>query len=57
VITVFPDENLEAALGKLGTKDVAHLPVVDRQNPRKVVGMLSRREIVNEHNKTLLRYA
>ena len=57
VNTVFPDDNLEVALQKLGTKDVAHLPVVDRENPRRVVGMVSRRDIVNEHNKTLLRYA
>jgi len=56
VITVFPDENLQEALQKLSGKDVANLPVVDPYNPKKVVGMLSRRDIIQAYNKALLQY-
>ena len=56
VITVFPDENLQQALGKISSKDVAHIPVVARSNPKKIIGILSRRDIINEYNRALLKY-
>jgi len=56
VITVFPDDSLQDALTRLSSKDVAHVPVVDPQNQRKIVGILSRRDIINAYNKALLKY-
>jgi len=49
VLTVFPDEPMWAALKRLGTRDVGRLPVVDRQNPRKLLGLIRRGDIVRAY--------
>ncbi len=54
VITIFPDENLRDALAKIGYRNIEHLPVVSRQDPRRVLGMLSRRDIIAAYNKALI---
>ncbi|GAB4262620.1 MAG: chloride channel protein [Deferrisomatales bacterium] len=54
VITVFPDESLHEALGKLGYRNIEHLPVVSREDPGRILGMLSRRDIVAAYNKALI---
>jgi len=54
VITITPDENLDDAFKKIGTKNIEQLPVVSKSNPRKIVGMLSRRDIISAYNKGLL---
>ncbi|MDW7709352.1 MAG: chloride channel protein [Deferrisomatales bacterium] len=54
VITVFPDESLRDALGKIGVRNFEHLPVVSREDPRRILGMLSRRDIVTAYNKALI---
>lgn len=54
VITIFPDETLRDALAKIGYRNIEHLPVVRRDDPRKVVGMLSRRDILAAYNKALI---
>ncbi|MEA3471713.1 MAG: chloride channel protein, partial [Thermodesulfobacteriota bacterium] len=41
VITITEKENLEDALEKIGFKNIEQLPVVDEDNPRKIVGILS----------------
>ncbi|MFQ6057662.1 MAG: chloride channel protein [Anaerolineae bacterium] len=55
VLTVYPDEPLWVALKKLGTRDVGRLPVVDRRNPRKLVGLLRRYDIVRAYNVGIMR--
>lgn len=54
VITVTPDQNLSEALTKIGFRNIEQLPVVDDKDPRKIVGMLSRRDIISAYNKALL---
>lgn len=54
IITITPDENLDDAFKKIGTKNIEQLPVVSKDNPRKIVGMLSRRDIISAYNKGLL---
>jgi CIC family chloride channel protein len=54
VITVTPDQNLNDALAKIGYRNIEQLPVVDKKDPRKIVGMLSRRDIISAYNKALL---
>ncbi|MEE8423208.1 MAG: chloride channel protein [Thermodesulfobacteriota bacterium] len=54
VITVTPDQNLSDALTKIGFRNIEQLPVVDEEDPRKIVGMLSRRDIITAYNKALL---
>ena len=49
VLTVFPDEPMWVALKRLGTRDVGRLPVVDRRNPRRLVGLIRRSDIVRAY--------
>jgi CIC family chloride channel protein len=37
------------ALKRLGTRDVGRLPVVDRQNPRRLLGLIRRSDIVRAY--------
>jgi len=50
VRTAFPDETLEDALRHFGALDVGRIPVVDRANPRRVVGMLRRGDIIRAYS-------
>lgn len=54
VVTVFPDESLRDALGKIGYRNFEHLPVVSREDPLRVVGMLSRGDVLSAYNKALI---
>ncbi|MDH3974977.1 MAG: chloride channel protein [Deltaproteobacteria bacterium] len=54
VITITAEENLDDAFKKIGTKNIEQLPVVSKNNPKKIVGMLSRRDIISAYNKGLL---
>ncbi|MCL6567262.1 MAG: CBS domain-containing protein, partial [Acidobacteriia bacterium] len=44
-----PDETLGEALLQWGARDVGRLPVVDRQNPRRLLGMLRRADVVSAY--------
>lgn len=55
VITITDDKNLDDALVKIGSRNIEQLPVVDKDNPRKIIGMLSRRDIISAYNKGLLK--
>jgi len=48
-LTVFPDEPMWLALKRLGTRDVGRLPGVDRGNPRRLVGLIRRNDIVRAY--------
>lgn len=50
VRTAFPDETLEDALRHFGALDVGRIPVVDRANPRRVVGVLRRGDIIRAYS-------
>jgi len=54
VITVFPDDTVHDALARIGYRNIEHLPVVRRDDPRQVIGMLSRRDILSAYNKALI---
>jgi CIC family chloride channel protein len=54
VITVTRDENLDTALKKIGFKNIEQLPVVDEYNHRRIIGILSRRDIFAAYNKALI---
>lgn len=49
VLTSFPDEPMWVALKRLGTRDVGRLPVVDRQDPELLLGMIRRSDIVRAY--------
>lgn len=49
VLSVYPDEPMWVALKRLSTRDVGRLPVVDRQNPRRLLGLIRRNDIVRAY--------
>ncbi len=54
VITITGNKSLDEALKKIGLKNIEQLPVVDEHNPRKIVGILSRRDIFSAYNKAII---
>ncbi len=50
LVVTYPDETLWQALRKLGIRDVSRLPVVSRQDPRKLIGVVRRRDIIRAYN-------
>ena len=49
LLVAYPDEPVWAALKRLGTRDVGRLPVVDRQNSKRLVGAIRRHDIVRAY--------
>ena len=47
-VTVHPDESLRSALSTLVDNDVRQLPVVARENKRRLLGMLTQRDVLRE---------
>ncbi|NOY86075.1 MAG: chloride channel protein [Deltaproteobacteria bacterium] len=56
VTTVIPSDSLKDALAKLSYRNVEQLPVVDAMNPKKLLGILTRRDIITTYNKAIFRY-
>ena len=54
VITAHADEDLDQAMRKIGYRNIEQLPVVDRVTHRKLVGIISRRDIVAAYNRALM---
>ena len=50
-----PEDNLDTAMKKFAQKDLGQLPVVDPQNPRKLIGMLKRTDVINAYNNAILK--
>ena len=54
LIVAFPDETLNDALLKLGMKDVGRLPVVSRDDHTKLIGLITRKNILSAYNRALM---
>jgi len=54
VVTAYPDETLEDVLRCFGALDVGRIPVVERKNSKKLVGMLRWSDIVRSHSQVML---
>jgi CIC family chloride channel protein len=54
VLTVTEKEHLGDALRKIGSRNIDYLPVVDREDPRRLIGMVSRQDIISAYNRSLL---
>lgn len=54
VITAHADENLDQAMRKIGYRNIEQLPVVDRETHCKLLGIISRRDIVAAYNRALM---
>lgn len=51
LLVCHPDETLGEALRQLGARDVGRLPVVDREDPRRLLGMMRRADVVSAYAK------
>ncbi len=54
VLTVTAQDHLGRALQKIGSRNIDYLPVVAEDNPRHLVGMISRQDIISAYNRALL---
>jgi CIC family chloride channel protein len=55
VVTVASDDNLYTALEKISRKDFSTLPVVSPADPDRLVGVISRRDIIGAYDKAVLK--
>ena len=53
VDTVTPTDNLETALSRINRKDYATLPVVSDGDRQRLVGIISRRDIISSYSRQL----
>lgn len=54
-ILAYPDETIGAALRRMSTRDIGRLPVVARDDPRRLVGLLRRSDLVRVYDAALTR--
>jgi len=54
VIVAFPFETLDQVLDRMVSRDVSRLPVVMKSNPKKLVGIITQKDIMNAYNKNVL---
>ena len=54
-LVAFPDETLAAALRRMGIRDIGTLPIVSRQNARKILGILRRADTIRAYDLALTR--
>jgi len=55
VVTVTEEDDLYTAFRKIADRGFETLPVVDAKNPGKIVGILSRRDIISSYNKAIIK--
>jgi CIC family chloride channel protein len=55
LVVVHPDYTIQQALRLMGRYDIGRLPVVDPVNPRKLLGWLSRVDLVRAYDLALAR--
>ena len=53
VLTVTPEQSISEALMLIAQRDLGRLPVVDANNPKRIVGILRRRDIVRAYELAL----
>ncbi|MCD4807328.1 MAG: chloride channel protein [Methanococcoides sp.] len=54
VISAYPDETLDVVLKRFAMKDVGRLPVVSRDDDKRLLGIITRSDIVKSYNKEIV---
>jgi CIC family chloride channel protein len=54
VVTVSPEDPLSKALRRMSDMDIGRMPVVDPQDPTRMVGFLRRRDIIRAYRRAIL---
>ncbi len=49
LVTIYPDDTVGTALRRMAPRDLSRLPVVSRDNPRHLVGVVRRNDIVRAY--------
>jgi len=49
IVTMYPDETVGVALHRMAPRDISRLPVVSREDPRHLIGMVRRNDIVRAY--------
>ncbi len=57
IVSVFPDDPMWKALKKLGARNVARLPVVEKDNEKVLIGVIGENDIVRAYNHAIARRA
>ena len=55
VIVAYPDEPVRAVLQRMAPRDLSRVPVVSRDNPRHLLGLIRRNEIVRAYELGMVR--
>ena len=53
IVTAFPDEPLRLVVYRMAETGLTRMPVVDRENPRKLVGMISLTDLLRARTRNL----
>ena len=51
LITITPEDTLTQALDSLGYKEISHLPVVRKENDKKIIGIITKGDLIKAYNK------
>jgi len=54
VVTIKPSDSIQDALYKMGRYGISHLPVVEEEDDRKVIGTLNKKDVMAVYNKAVL---
>ncbi|RJS74624.1 CBS domain-containing protein [Candidatus Bathyarchaeota archaeon] len=55
LVVTYPDETVQEALDKMYRENVGRLPVVDRSNPHRLVGIITRSDIIRAYEIAITR--
>lgn len=55
LVVAYPDETVHRAMERMSHRDIGRLPVVDHNNPSKLVGWISRADIIRAYERALTR--
>jgi CIC family chloride channel protein len=55
VIALKPGDDLNTAMNAFSRKDIEEIPVVAEYNPRKVVAMIRRKDLIDAYNREVLK--
>jgi len=53
IIVCFPNESLKTALNKMAKKNIGRIPVVKQDNHQDIIGILTRKSIINAYNYSI----
>ena len=55
VIVAYPDENMKQVMDRLYNNNIGRLPVVERENPKKLLGIVTRTDAISAYERVAAR--